>query len=470
MRSAAEPLRRRTSFLGVVLDPCLATPLESSIDFTMRHPFAVHVTLAVRPILLITAAATAVALAADAARPSVFDPQLDPPVLRSDAPADADSAAPAVTPRDAEVATWRTRLLDVAFDGASRLPLNPHAKNRARAQAEVVDAALAIDLPVRARLYADEIANWRRGAGLADVAMHLARSGVDREHIDPLLDASTSVARTAEGWRQDRIRVKVASVLALRGDDQESRRLEAGVTRSEAGKVAAIRAEHIPAEALAEQLEGLRAIAATGDFDLTRNALTSGASLYRRFFDEPDQRALIHEAMRSSWSKIPLDIRISILLDMADVAIDAGDPAESLRLEAEAGEIMSSVLWQAETEIPLASRRAGVRGRAGDLDAARAVLLAQAARFDADRRLILKVDRADMLRAIAEGYARIGDVADAQAMYRRALEVGADNANGRPRVDDLTAILTSMVKHDTEPDTTMHALIETIHSGLSAPW
>ena len=75
----------------------------------------------------------------------------------------------------------------VAFAAASAMPLNPHIKNRSRAQEVVVAACLELDQPQRAQRYIEQIANWRRGAGYADLAFHQAQQGrIDQ--VEPQLE------------------------------------------------------------------------------------------------------------------------------------------------------------------------------------------------------------------------------------------------------------------------------------------
>ncbi|HSR88649.1 MAG TPA: hypothetical protein VLL07_06815, partial [Pontiella sp.] len=54
------------------------------------------------------------------------------------------------------------QMLELAFDGVSGMPLDPHIRNRARAQEKIVDAALELMQPELAARYAGEIPNWRQ--------------------------------------------------------------------------------------------------------------------------------------------------------------------------------------------------------------------------------------------------------------------------------------------------------------------
>src|SRR5688572_3908879 len=64
---------------------------------------------------------------------------------------------------DAALAGFQSELLGVAFDAATAIPVEPHFKERCRAQEAVVVACLELQQPLGARGYAEKIANWRRG-------------------------------------------------------------------------------------------------------------------------------------------------------------------------------------------------------------------------------------------------------------------------------------------------------------------
>ncbi len=82
-------------------------------------------------------------------------------------------------PVDAELEAWRVELLREAFDVASLIPIDPHAKDRARCQAEVVIAMIDLGLPVTAAELTRGVDNWRRAELMAMLAADAARNGCD---------------------------------------------------------------------------------------------------------------------------------------------------------------------------------------------------------------------------------------------------------------------------------------------------
>src|SRR5262245_33770520 len=75
---------------------------------------------------------------------------------------------------DEPIAPFRGELLDIAFRAASAFPVDPHIKNRSRAQEAVVKTALELGQPQRALVETEQIDNWRRGACYAELAFYCA--------------------------------------------------------------------------------------------------------------------------------------------------------------------------------------------------------------------------------------------------------------------------------------------------------
>jgi len=392
-------------------------------------------------------------------------------------PRTATDAARSLT--DQPLAAWRIELLDLAFRAASALPLQPHIKNRSRAQEQVVTDSLALDQPRRAAGYIERIANWRRGAGYADLAFHLAESG-ETETVQAWLDLALEAAVSAEKddnalesaqeWKRDRIRARIAQTYAWLGQKSEAARVAAGVVDSESGKVAVVEAMHAPAEAFDAQMAELDQVIATGSFDQVRNALEACARLCDRFYADVERRSRAEEKIKASWGKLPIQVRLELLMQLIGFALDHADPDKALALIEEAHALLDSERWTPDHQIPLAARLATLRHRAGETEKARSEITAARALFDAQRERIVNIDRAGVLRALAEVYASIGDVESALELYARAVEAGVENPNSRPRAEDLAATCRSMACNGVEPGAELLARMVDIHEHLGVPW
>lgn len=367
------------------------------------------------------------------------------------------------------LAPYQAELLDIAFSAASAMPVDPHIKDRSRAQEAVVKAALALDQPDLALEYVEQIENWRRGTAYADLAWYAARQGATEQARSHLRRAA-NVAGTTEDWRVDRIRVQIAQVHAYLGDAETAAEFEQGAGQAEAGKVARVEAMRSAAGSFQEQMEDVAALVAKEQFDVVRNALDVYAELFRRFYEDPERRKRIKERVRESWDLMPLFIRVELLADLAEIAVAHEDQAETLALIDEARGIMESAQWPPYAEVTLVARLAALRFAAGDEQVAVQELERALVLFDAEKRRIVDIDRAETLRPIAEAYHRMGRDDAALEIYRRALEAGMENPNSRPRAEDLVDTCCSLAVHAVEPGRELMERIREVRDALGDPW
>ncbi len=380
---------------------------------------------------------------------------------------------------DAPIADFQVELLELASKSASKIPSKPHVKSRSRAQEKVVVACLELDQPRRAAAYIAEIDNWRRGLDYADLAFYLAKRG-DTTDVQHYLDVAQRVSEviekddvegeSSEGWRRDRIRSSIARTYALLGDVEKAAVFEAGVVDSESGRVAAVVASQASAEDFDRRIALFDEMMPSASFDQLRAALEVCAQLFDRFYDDAERRAATEERIRASWTKLPLQIRIELLMRMSGFALAHDDRSKALALLNDAQAMLEGYPWAPEHRIPLMTALATARYRAGDVEHARQAAQSALGVFDTERASILGVDRASALRCIAEAYQALGDSATALAVYERAVEEGAQNPNARPRAEDLTATCCSMARHGVEPDAALRARLEEICAKLVAPW
>ncbi|TAH36819.1 MAG: hypothetical protein EYC70_07470 [Planctomycetota bacterium] len=388
-------------------------------------------------------------------------------------PAEAASGATG-SGADRPLEDFQGQLLDLAFQAATALPVNPHIKNRSRAQEAVVAACLELDQPRRALACIEKIDNWRRGSGYADLASFWAQRG-DVTEARRCLDLARQVAdgvhgETAQDWHKDRILAKIAATQLQMGLAQDAADLEAGLVASESGRVAAARALLLDDGAFDAHLAMLDQVLAAGSFDQTRGALESCAALFRRFYQDQERRSQVEERIRVPRAGLPLLVRIELLMQLAESALEHEDRAKALELVHDAQLLVESVEWIPEDRIALMARLAGLRHRSGDAEGARSRADAALALFDAQRDRIADIYRAGALRPLAEAYQSMGDSAAALAVYRRAVADGAGNPNSRPRAEDLAATCCSMAVHAVEPDAELRTRMRRIHAELSHPW
>lgn len=387
--------------------------------------------------------------------------------------AQRDSAEAAIV-ADAAIAEYQNELLDLAFDTASTFPRVPHLKNRARAQDLVVQTCFELDQPRQALEFIQRIDNWQRGAGYADYALYCAQKG-DTTSVQRHLDLAREVYEKTEkdeiqDWQRDRIRVTIAKTLRRLGRSDEAVAFETDLVEAESIEVEAAKAALAGAEAFDEQIQAVDAAVAIGSFDHVRSALETCVRLYDRFYEDPERRSQAEAKVKASWSKLPITVRVDLVVELAESALGHEDRGKALALVQEAVAIMDAATWKPELRIPVMARLAVLRHKAGDEGGARKDADAALAFFEAERDQIFDYKRAEALNPLAEAFLSLGDAPAAHGIYAKAVEEGALNPNRRPRADDLTATCCSMALHAVEPDAKLRARMLEIRSGLEGSW
>ncbi len=370
---------------------------------------------------------------------------------------------------DKPLAVYQNELLNHAFETAAAIPVKPHIKDRSRAQEKVVETSLELDQPQRALSLIEKIDNWRRGSGYCDLAFYCARHGYTGE-VQQYLNLAVEISESAEDWRRDQIRVKIANTYIWLGQTRQADQFETGIVDSESGKVAGVKAMIAGEDHFDEQMNALDVLIAPGNFDIVENALKAYTNLFNRFYDDAWRRSLAEEKMKTSWGKLPIFKRVELLTELAGFALDHTDQAKALELINEAQIFMDSAQWRPEHRIPMVSELVKLRFRAGDRQKARTDADALLALFDSQSDKIVNIYRAGTLRPLAEAYQSMGDTAAALAVYKRAVEEGVENPNSRPRAEDLSATCLSMALHGVEPDAELWTSIRQINDGLGDPW
>ena len=386
---------------------------------------------------------------------------------------DATRAHAASVP-DKPLPEYEAQLLELAFTSASAMPAKPHIRTRCRLQDDVVQALLALDAPHKALACAEKIEDWRRGLGYADFACYAARHGAT-EDVQHYLDLARKISEQGEpvisqDWQKGRIRVAIAKTHAWLGNAKESSEFETGIDDADRGRVDAVRALRADDTACDAQIDALRQSLASGDLDLSRNALATGALLFNRYFDDPTRRARAETLIESANTKLPLEIRFDHFMELASFAWEHKDAPAALRLADQAQALLDGVTWLPENYIPFASRLATLRFRAGATEQARASADAALALFDEKHASIVDIYCAGALRPLAETYAAMGDREKALSLYKRAVEESVRNPNSRPRVEDLIATCLSLAKNGIEPDAELKTRLEQVSKGLGTPW
>ncbi len=349
---------------------------------------------------------------------------------------------------DGPIAEWRRDLLELAFQSASAVPVTPHLKNRSRMQEAVVATCLDLEQPRRALSYIEKIDNWRRGSAYADLAQYAKAHGAASDSARFAELAKTVLSNehdpNAQDWPKERILSRL-SAIAAPSTDTAIDDIEARVAE-------------------------LDAVVSRGNFDETRGALAGYARLFDRHFADLELRSMLADKIRSGWTKTPLQVRIEVLLELAETAVSKSERQVALQFGEEAREIVETARFAMEDRLPLVVRLASLKHRAGDTASARGDLDAAMASYETERARTVDIYRSRSVRSLAEGFAALGDTARAHELYALAVEEGVVNPNSRPRADDLVDVCNSMARHGVEPDSKLTQRLKEVQASLRSPW
>lgn len=376
---------------------------------------------------------------------------------------------------EAPIGAARIKLIELAFEAASAMPVRPHLKNRSIAQEDVVTLCLELDQPERAIGYADRIDNWRRGACHADYALHQARKG-RLEGVASHLEVASRIAEdhakaeSSQDWQRDRIRGKIARAYLLLGQPARAAEYATGLVESEAGGLAALNGPLSDPARADERLAAMEEIFAKGNLDQIRNELDACVRMEAIFAGDAVRRARIEAAIAAGAKKLPPELGIEAYTNVAKAALEKQDSTRALDQLKKARTILEGARWLPEERIRQAARLAVVRHQCGERAAAREGLEALLAGYAYERDKIVDIYRGGALRAIAEGFQAIGDPASALDVYKRALEEGVGNPNSRPRAEDLVATCLSMARSGVDPDAALSKRMQEVRTALGDPW
>jgi hypothetical protein len=369
---------------------------------------------------------------------------------------------------DAKIDAFQGKLLDIAFQSASLIPVNPHIKDRSKAQEAVVKSCLQLKQAATAAAYSEKVVNWRRGTCFTELALYCAKN-CQATMARHYLRLAEDVAAKEQDWRKDRINEQI---MRCRLSFEELIRAESPEDLPDIApeKANLLRIVHSSRESLADNLEVLFARLDSQNFDIQKEAIEVCLELYNRFYSELEWRTKIENRIRIAWEKLPVHFRIDWLLNLSETAFSYADSSTALSFMKEAEEMLTAHSWNPQVGIPLIARIARQYFNAGETGKAKTELGKAFETYQTEQNKILDIDRATTLRPIAEAYQVIGDSTTALKIYRMALEEGDQNPNSRPRAEDLSSTCLSMVLSKTEPDEVMWRRIHQIHNGLRAPW
>lgn len=381
-------------------------------------------------------------------------------------------------------------LLDIAFDGVSRMPLDPHIRNRARAQEKLVETSLKLMQPEQAAKYAGEIPNWRQAAAYADIAQWYARHD-DSEAAESYLGKAERMLQltrdvqegrlfatgdkqllleSMQEWRLDRVKAHVAQAYLALGNESKAGEITAGISKDEVPRVLAFEASASDPESYEKIFTALSAMAGSEHFESAKGALLGFAALYESHYEDAEKREQLRAAIDAHRTNMPLFLQIEVLTSLAQTAYDQGDPATCNEIIHQADELLEEARFFPRMYFPLKARIIALTHLSGEPDRASESLDALIQKYDSVRDDIIDIYRCAMVCRIAEASAATGRSQLAIEFYLRAAAESTVNPNSRPRADDLNEICCSVALSGVEPSTDLLLKLNTINDELGDPW
>lgn len=375
----------------------------------------------------------------------------------------------------ARPAAFRVELLQVAASAAAAFPLDPHIKTRSRLQQHVVESCLEVGAAELAVEVTDEIANWRRGMALAELAEQVGLAG-DRAAAEARIEAAIAEANKVmldpnqQEWRRDAILARVGETLLALGETERAVGMRVGLDPEQARRLDARFADQLDADQARAQLEVVDQALESEILADVQTALLACVRIHSVLYAEIELRSACVERVRNGYPKLPVILRLELLSQLAETALENedGETARSLALEIQRRG--DGVEWAAEQHAPHLARTGRLLARCGEEELARREIRAAQASFDAGRERIFDIDRCDALLPIFEAWHALGDAERAEAALSRALEEAGVNPNARPRAEDLVLTLTLLARMGYEPSAPVHQALLELREGLVAPW
>lgn len=391
-------------------------------------------------------------------------------------------------PADPSIGTYQAELLELAFSGVSEMPLKPHIKNRSRAQLTVVDACLQLGQSRLAAGYIEQIENWQRWMGYANLAAYHAENG-DHEKSKAILDKVEPALKMAEDIRIGKI---VASTPNPLVDTLMDWRLEAVLTRVEEVRLMNRSIEAFDADEMvygevnaarlnvgmvadgedsaAQMMAALRPFTEHHNFEVVYHGLMELGEVASAHYAEFDLPQLIADEVEPRLEKVPVFLRINVYRKFAEAAVQNNDLPSAQPLIEEIGKMVEGLKPKPAHYIPEAVKVIRLHNQAGQIDEAAKQLDGLLEFYDEKRDFIVNIERADLLCHMAELYHEFGDTSKALELYRRAVAEGRVNPNSRPQADDLNRICCSMALLEVKPDAALWEQLKGMCESLGDPW
>jgi len=380
-------------------------------------------------------------------------------------------------------------LLDLAFAGVSKMPLNPHIKNRSRAQEKAIDVYLELGEDRAAETKIKYIENWRRWMAFANLAHFYAKKGdgvaaekvrdkvlvalqmVDEIHSGKVLARTPSaLIDSLEGWRYKNVRVRLYETDLLLGKKEvEGVLASLHLTEDLSASLAANRAVKNSIKYKDAMIQ-LSQLADTTNFEVIEYALVGMVRLADVHYQKINPSEWVEKELIIRLKHTPVFTKINVLEKMVKVALQHNDVGFAKKLCVMMEQYIHAAALPVELRIVEKVRVIRLRLNAGSEANAKKQLDKLCFLYEQNLRSIVDINRAHILCRLAEAAWLAGEKKQALSLYKKAIVAGQINPNSRPRADALNEICCSMARYFVPPTQDLFHQLQEMSAKLGRPW
>lgn len=367
--------------------------------------------------------------------------------------------------RGEQLSVSEIKILDRLAQTVLTLPDMPHERTRNRELAVVIESLIERGELSLATEYIGRITNWRA----EELKTRLAREYLD---IGNLTQAK-EIVKEVEWLANTILGLKSGEIMATgeyadyleRYDDFRIDRVKSGLSQyylalDDKTLAESWSADILPSEQAAFTKTKALAVAESDyDASLAINNLMLGGEifegkvaaldglvhLYGLYFENIEKRELLQEKIFSSSISMPIMYRIDWLLSMSVVAHENGKQHIAFELHDQAVNLLSSNPVRPRLFFPLKSKIIISNYKIGRTEEASTQSQELYALYQAEEGSIFNIHRADVLVPCAEAFDAVGLTDNAIRVFKEAIKNAMINSNSRPRIEDLTVIMSSIL-------------------------
>lgn len=357
------------------------------------------------------------------------------------------------------------QIIDSAAQTVLALPDMPHERTRNRELAVIIDCLIEKGELSLAEEYIGRITNWRA----EELKTRLARGYLEKgnqtqakeivEQVEWLANTilglkSGEIMATGEyanylerydDFRIDRVKSGLSQYYLALDDKKLAESWSADILQSEQAAFTKSKALAV-AESDYDASLAINNLMLGGEiFEGKIAALDGLVHLYGLYFEDREKREFLQEKILTSSVSMPIMYRIDWLLSMSVVAHKNGKQDIAFELHDQAVNLLAANPVRPRLFFPLKSKIIISNFKIGRTEEASVQSLELYALYQVEEGSIFNIHRADVLVACAEALDAVGLIDDAIAVFKEAVENSMINPNSRPRIEDLTVIMSSIL-------------------------